>query len=120
MARARRLRRACVEGRDFTVRSLKKVILLEKLFTVIMIVLFNIVMGYCCITMLDRDVTAMVVIVLISLVLIFDKTYRFPILKAFYNIVDALKDQEVWNDKYDDYERYYDYDVHVDEEDGLY
>ena len=117
MTRTRRLRRACVEGRDFTVRGLKKVILLEKLFTAIIIILFNIIAGYCCITILDRDITAMLVIIPISLVLIFDKTYRFPMLKVFYNIVDIVKNQEVWNDKYDDYDRYYEYDGHVDDDD---
>lgn len=121
MTRARRLRRATVEGRVFTVRSLKKIIILEKLFTIILLLAVCFGFGYMCITQLDRDVTMMLIMIPVTLHLIFSKTFRIPVLKIFYETIDAIKNQEVWNDRYDDYDRYYDYEDHCeDDDDDLY
>lgn len=116
--RARRLRRATVEGRVFTVRALKKIIVLEKLFTIIIASLLCFGFGYTCIAFLDRDVTAMFIIIPICLYMIFSRKYRIPVLKICYNLVDEFKEQEVYNTKYEDYDRYYEYEDNTD--DGLY
>ncbi len=109
----RRLRRATLCGREMTVRGIKKIMLVEKIITNILITAFCVGFGYLCITELDRDVTMMLVIVPLSVYLFFDKRYRFPLYMLACECKDELLygDADYWetDSQYPEYEKYYDY-----------
>lgn len=106
----RRLRKATVEGRVFTIRTLNRVIIAEKLFSILLMLGFVVVAGigmhYCC----DNDFTAIIFIVPAALVWIFNPYLRIPVLKWYFNTVDFILGQEVQNDQYEEYDRYYQYE----------
>ena len=119
MTKRRRVRKATVEGRLFTVKAINRIIIVEKIFTIIVAIGLIITMGIGA-HYIDNDITAMLFVFPLCLYMIFSKKWRIPVLKLVYNFIDEMKCQEVWYDEYDDYEPYYQYEDAVygeDEED---
>lgn len=107
--KARRLRKASVCGRVMTVRTIKKIILVEKIFTIIASLALLAAMVYVCMETLEHDCTALLVTVPICAIMIFTK-YRIPLFSILCSFIDGY--EYTYETKYGEYDKYFEYDLH--------
>lgn len=106
--KARRLRKASVCGRVMTVKTIKKIMLVEKIFTIIVALALLTVMTYICMETLEHDCTSLLVVVPLTVMMIFTK-YRIPLFSILCVFIDG--DEYVYETKYGEYDRYFEYDL---------